>query len=381
MQVTSDMFEELKQVMLKRFDVLDEKINYLDAKFKKLDNEVIGLKNAFNGYTKRSSDIFEITSNDTFARSLSQDNTFFKQLFLKELYSLDDNKPLTDFDGIFIVDYIANVHPLSVEQIEGKMSGLYVTNSLPPKMRYKQAAKFADKVNSLQQHPNPVIIIIESKNDIDKSKIDHKIQQLFQFEHFLDRIKSQPPNLQQASNEFRDMYLSPHFQEMLSIFRFDKSSQKSNIHLYFAADNWTRHLIAYVDQICNGQLASSSYELLTNNILITHDAKLLETVYKAAKPMKNLRTKDLANYATHFQPTMEYINSFNHIKSNASNSSNVNTKTQIVHFVNLIKTLQTFTIPYDQLQLERMHFRLGIISNGQVVQGVYGARSLASLNS
>lgn len=336
-QELSSMLQEIKSSMLQQ----TESINTLTKSIDNLKSKVTVLTNDFNGYIKRESDIFEIVSNDAFAECLSTQNRLYKQLYLKELYSLDSKTPVTDFDGLFLVDHMEPFTPKSQEEIESRFA------HLPPKLRYKNAARMVNqRMNAVQPHKRASIVIIEAKHDVDKSKIDKKIKQLRDIECALNRIKAGvfvPTN-----QKCIDMMQSPDFQQLLNAYEYDDETNMSNIQLVFAARNWTRHLKKYVGDVHAGALTTTAqYNSLTRDILQTHDIKLVGLVAEAVRKADG-----------DFQLDVDHIN------NNVLAASNAGTK-------NLVAKLRCFTIPFQDLQLDRMRGRIGCIVDGKVVCGPY----------
>ncbi len=356
----NNRFAHLSQSMDNRFQSIDDRFASIDKRFdefsnridKKIDalaknvddvkRKVDGLAKEFHGYVGRENDIFEIVSNDAFAETLSTQNRLYKQLHLKEFYSLDSKAPLTDFDGLFLVDFMVPFIPKSQDEIESFFA------HLPPKQRYKNAAKLVNqRLNTVQPHKKTTIVIIEAKHDVDKSKIDKKFEQLYAIEDVLNKIKAGGPAGQPTNQNCIDMMRSPDFQELLQAYEYDDVTKTSNIQLYFAARNWTRYLKKYVDDIHSDAIKTAEeYNSLTKDILQTHDMKFIRVVADAVR-----------KYGVEFRVDVDHIN-------NALATSNAGTNA-------LVAKLQGFTTPFQNMQLQRMRGRIGCIVDGKVVSGPY----------
>jgi hypothetical protein len=295
------------------------KLNDLDIRLVKVETKLNKLETSFNGYVKKEGDIYELKINDIFDRHLNDNNKLYKELHIGNFYS--PTKLITDLDGLFIVNYLPPINnPLK-------------------------------KRNIVNQFTDVKIIIIESKHDLDKSKIDNKLQQIFEIQETL--VMSN--NSQTARLDYKIMLTNNDFKTLKSYY----NHTNNNIYIYFAAENITKNLEDYIQKISDGSLNEQDYIDLTNKIINTHDKKLIDKVIELGKKsVSKTQNKDLEKYINNFKATYEYINMYT-----------FNLEDIIEDYHNIMLYLKTFTLPFSSLQFEKFTNKVGFISNMKVQYG------------
>jgi X-X-X-Leu-X-X-Gly heptad repeat protein len=137
-EVVQPLFEPIIDKLNKlgdKLNKLDDKVNKLGDKVNKIETKLEKLEKSFNGYIGKESEIYELKSNDIFSRFLNENNKMYKELSLRLFYS--STKLITDFDGLFLVNYLQHIKPLKT-------------------------------IYNNEDFPNKQIVIIEAKHDLDK---------------------------------------------------------------------------------------------------------------------------------------------------------------------------------------------------------------------
>jgi hypothetical protein len=117
----------------------------------------------------------------------------------------------------------------------------------------------------------------------------------------------------------------------------------------------TKSLEIYIQAIYDGSLDKESYIKLTNQILASHDKKLIDTIIKSGantiKTTKNMMP-ELKTYINNFVPEYDYINQYNFSQKN--------------EYHNLMMVLKSYAIPYESLDWSLFIGKIGIIMNNEV---------------
>ena len=340
------------------------RIDDISTNFKQLEKKFDKFNRTFEGYINKESEIFELKTNDFVSRHLSNMNKHFKELHIGKLYSPRGGE-ITDFDGFFIVDYIHEPNIKSFEEIRNQLQidRQLNNNSIKAISKLKQ--------NAIKAIPNPWFLLIEAKHDIDKSKIDSKI---IQFVETIRKCISSP--LKMSNNYlYQTMVRNSDFILLRTLMKRDII-----VDLYFSADNWTQYLRIYVETIFTGNMTEQKYIELTNNIINTHDKKMLQRVYQFAELAMEEADDTLKTYIQNFSPECVYINQFNlqTMSSGIDIDKFKNNKTQdtdgkqnIANYISLMISLQKFTRPYETMQpyFDQVKNHVGIICNFQITLG------------
>ena len=336
-KVVNEVVQPLFEPIINKLNKLDDKVNKLDDKVNKLDDKVNKietklekLEKSFNGYIGKESEIYELKSNDIFSRFLNENNKMYKELSLRLFYS--STKLITDFDGLFLVNYLQHIKPLkTIYNNEGK-----------PK-------------NVINDFPNKQIVIIEAKHDLDKSKIDKKLMQIVEIQEVLRQgiVTTNVTRTRGAGRDYQDMLNNPEFQILVKQYN---DIGKSNIYLLFAAENITKSLETYIQAIYEDSLDKETYIKLTNNILASHDKKLIDTIIKSgANTLRTSTNNELKTYINNFVPEYDYINQYNFPDIDNRNE-----------YHKLMMVLKSYVIPYESLNWSLFSGKIGIIMNNEV---------------
>ncbi len=347
-----------------RLDEVSTRLDEVSTRLKQLENKFDRFNKTFEGYINKESEIFELKTNDFVSRHLSKMNKHFKELHIGKLYSPRGGE-ITDFDGFFVIDYIHEPNIKSFEEIKTQLQidRQLNNNSIKAISKLKQ--------NAIKAIPNPWFLLIEAKHDIDKSKIDSKI---IQFVETIRKCISAP--LKTSNNYlYQTMVRNSDFILLRTLVKRD-----SIVDLYFSADNWTQYLRTYVETIFRGDMTEQKYIELTNNIINTHDKKLLQRVYQFAELAMEEADDTLKTYIQNFSPECVYINQFNlqTMSSGIDINKFKNNKTQdtdgkqnIANYISLMISLQKFTRPYETMRpyFDQVKDHVGIICNFQITLG------------
>ena len=317
-KVVNEVIQPIVTPIIDKLNKLDDKVNKIETKLDKLDK-------SFNGYISKESEIYELKSNDIFSRFLNENNKMYKELSLRLFYS--STKLITDFDGLFLVNYLE--HTKSIKPI------------------YNNNGK---QKNVVHDFPNRQIVIIEAKHDLDKSKIDKKLMQIMEIQEVLTNNVTSTSGTRGTNRDYQDMLNNPEFQILLQQYT---DIGKSNIYLLFAAENITNVLEKYIQAIYEGSLDKERYIELTNKILASHDKKLLDTIIKSgANTLRTSTNNELKTYINNFVPEYDYINQYNFSQKN--------------EYHNLMMVLKSYAIPYENLNWQMFSGKIGIIMNNEV---------------
>jgi len=325
--VVNEVIEPIIKPIIDKLDKLDDKVNKLDDKVNKIETKLEKLEKSFNGYISKESEIYELKSNDIFSRFLNENNKMYKELSLRLFYS--STKLITDFDGLFLVNYLQHIKPLKT---------IYNNDGKPK--------------NVVNDFPNKQIVIIEAKHDLDKSKIDKKLIQLLEIQEVLKQgiVTTNVTRSRGAGRDYQEMLNNPEFQILVKQYT---DIGKSNIYLLFAAENITKSLETYIQAIYEGSLDRETYIKLTNQILASHDKKLIDTIIKSgANTIKTTTNNELKTYINNFVPEYDYINQYNFSPKN--------------EYHNLMMVLKSYAIPYESLDWSLFVGKIGIIMNNEV---------------
>lgn len=326
-KVVNEVIQPIVAPIIDKLNKLDDKVNKLDDKVNKLETKLEKLDKSFNGYISKESEIYELKSNDIFSRFLSDHNKMYKELTLRLFYS--STKLITDFDGLFLVNYLEHTKPIKT---------IYNNNG-------KQK-------NVVHDFPNRQIVIIEAKHDLDKSKIDKKLMQIVEIQEVLiqEIVTNNVTRTRGTNRDYQDMLNNPEFQILVQQYT---DIGKSNIYLLFAAENITKSLETYIQAIYDGSLDKETYIKLTNKILASHDKKLIDTIIKSgANTLKTTVNNDLKTYINNFVPEYDYINQYNFSQKN--------------EYHNLMMVLKSYAIPYESLNWQMFSGKIGVIMNNEV---------------
>ena len=289
-------------------------------------NKLNKLDKTLNGYIGKESEIYEIKINDLFVRYLNDYNRLYKELNLRNFYG--PSNLITDFDGLFLVDYFENIK-----------APLFNSKGRPK--------------NVVKAYPNTQIVIIEAKHDLDKSKIDKKLMQYFEIQSILNNSKNN-----QAKKDYQEMIADPEFKIL-------EKQYNNNLYILFAAENITKCLEKYIETIYLGILDKDTYIQLTNDILANHDKKLINRVLKMTRTIQAVHP-ELKKYIKNFKPDYDYINEYNFTKEDSYNFTRDRNDVLSKEYHELMMNLKSYVTPYEEIDWSAFKNKIGSISNNKI---------------
>jgi hypothetical protein len=355
----------IEKTFKESIEKLEARFDKLEARFDKLEDRFDKLEDSYNGYIKKEGIIYENKSNESFTIYLNKKNIQYKQLYIENFYGPDNQNPITDFDGCFLINY--GNQKINTNK---RLCNTYSIRGLIPPNNLLIKQNVALSKNTLMK-----IVIIEAKHDIDKSKIDGKLLQFIKISEILNNnYKSNNSTLNNSTlnNNFKNMIYDEDFKELKDNYFHIRDTQLNNINIYFSANNWTMNLQEYINDINNNNITEEMYIEHTNKIINSDDKKLVISVKKAGNKAKSYYLdnkadldldiyKDIDIYINNFKSEYEYINNFNYTNNKKKDLN------PIEEYCNIMKHLKTFTTPFDDLKLQNWNNKLGIISNNTVI--------------
>ena len=313
---------------------LDSMVETMKAGFetlsRKITEDVGGLRadlrhlaEEFNGYTRREATIYEMKMCRLFEEGLGQ-RRFVKAPFTKVFSSR--SKQAAEFDGLYLVDFVPpkNAAPRSNAATQSQFTDR-VSIAVKDRANADKALQIAMeketrrraieeggtgtrengmnggtgtatdtgiatltlKSNSMAPYPNsrkPRIVMIEAKHDVDKAKVDFKLEQMAALVRDVDARRPGTRRRNTASSRGPGAGSQGQGDAAFQWFQEHLEPGGANLVVLFAADNWTAALEEYVQTLTNGvELDEKEYDELSTRVLGSHDAELL----RALKDAKN----------------------------------------------------------------------------------------------
>jgi hypothetical protein len=352
-------------------EVIDTALKPIENRLTNVENKLNNFVTEVNGYIKRESDIFELISCDCYEKYLSDDHIKYKKLNIRNIYNMKDKDPVTDFDGVFLINY------------------------LPPEV--------TKNTNSIKQFRNTQLVIIEAKHGIDKNKIDNKLKQLDKIYEVFEnhnKVLINPKLLNNANSNFKKLIENEDF--LLA----SRYINPFTVIWYIATDDWTSSLEGYIQAITNGTLVPKKnsseeqaqiernegeklYYKLCYEILLIHEGGLCLSISDKQRTIINHYNNIIKDKVVEQEEFIEKIKQFdinelynakiiakyfikldiNTIKFNTN--SNIRYRSlfeYIKDFKLLMDTLNNYITDYNELydSFVKLTNHLGIIKNNKV---------------
>jgi hypothetical protein len=228
-------------------------INYLDPRFNKIELEISSLKSdvsslkseisslksdvlTINKYISTESKIKEINANNLIEEFFNKNNIYYNKLNWKNVYDRK-GKEITDLDGCYLINSKSNLSTSSVDNIVKRKYN---------KMINEQSVLDILQTNKTMTTPYTAvskIIIIESKNLLNKYLVDKKIVQLREIYKIIHDSK------------IKKLDDSKVFTEMISNYNLDKLSTELYIILIGHCNS---SIFEYINK-CNSGITNDEY--------------------------------------------------------------------------------------------------------------------------